>query len=1077
MSFGKRRPLLAINTPVAGDVGPALVETLDDYAPPAIPSVPAPDAPVLATALARSAVTPTALISATWTKPVGVEPQFYVIQWSTDSSFPDGQTSGQDAPQTSATIEGLKPATVYYVRVAAVYRAVQSPWSDATSIPTENDTTPPDPPGIPTWTWLDTGDLIVRSTEPTNSNYHWLEIKVWTDATKTTLLTTAYFVGGSYTWSLSENQRATGSSGDAAVYIELRSQSWTGFFSSAVVPAVQPNRPAPSAPTSLTTSWAGDTGTAGPDCTITCTAPAGAVRYVWTIDGNTIPSTVPRLVYSLDSNRAQHSGSPDSILSISVVAYDALGQASPTASTTATNAAPAAPTINIANGASQLVATVTSAPPADFQAYEYTWKVGSTTLTTIESASATNQYEASTTGTYTVVVRVKDAFGQYSPTATSSSVFLDPLTYAILAATATYTDSAGNSASTLAVLKDNTTASGGVAYGASASWQWVQVVRPLIDRYFVSTTVATAGIGYIATSADGVNWLFWSGPLAGDGRTLVLVSSTPQALGGANETTAQTNAVTLPTTSTGRLDLPQITEARYVRLGFKMTAGGTLREFYPRRYLQLDDLDAGIIRGMVISAGQFITNSLAALSANLGAVHIDGVCDIATTGGFFQGTGTFASPTTALKIYNSGGIGKLATYNTGVEQIVIDTDGKLKWGGGVGIMDAASGITIEVLTQTSNPGVSKYGVRWDVSGVNKAAIMAYNHSIGGGQLIISATGGTGGKITLQATSVLINGSGGLYVSGGDTILQDTYVQLGLNVGAVSGASTGQVKTASHVLCGGVFYPGGATDTYYGRWGSSTSYIVGNLVVSGAIYPSNQGSYALYFETSPYNRFHLNANTIIDGFIRTTGTSGWYHEDYGGGWYMQDSTWIRSYGSKWVYVGGGHLVVEGSGCGVVLGNSGGTNSSDRLRIYGHGTGSTTYGIVVKDSAGTNNMYIRDDGNSNYIRTAWTTVSDERKKDKITPIAGALARVRRLGPREYERRDLGRRRERGFVAHELAEIYPDIVETVWISEDEQASGVRYQDLIPELAAAIAEHVAIYEQTIAELRAEVVQLKKRR
>lgn len=36
------------------------------------------------------------------------------------------------------------------------------------------------------------------------------------------------------------------------------------------------------------------------------------------------------------------------------------------------------------------------------------------------------------------------------------------------------------------------------------------------------------------------------------------------------------------------------------------------------------------------------------------------------------------------------------------------------------------------------------------------------------------------------------------------------------------------------------------------------------------------------------------------WFRSTGNTGWCSESYGGGWYMTDSTWIRTYGSKSVY---------------------------------------------------------------------------------------------------------------------------------------------------------------------------------
>ncbi len=44
------------------------------------------------------------------------------------------------------------------------------------------------------------------------------------------------------------------------------------------------------------------------------------------------------------------------------------------------------------------------------------------------------------------------------------------------------------------------------------------------------------------------------------------------------------------------------------------------------------------------------------------------------------------------------------------------------------------------------------------------------------------------------------------------------------------------------------------------------------------------------------------NSIQCGdWFRSTGNSGWYHQDYGGGIYMEDSTWVRVFGGKRFYV--------------------------------------------------------------------------------------------------------------------------------------------------------------------------------
>jgi len=41
----------------------------------------------------------------------------------------------------------------------------------------------------------------------------------------------------------------------------------------------------------------------------------------------------------------------------------------------------------------------------------------------------------------------------------------------------------------------------------------------------------------------------------------------------------------------------------------------------------------------------------------------------------------------------------------------------------------------------------------------------------------------------------------------------------------------------------------------------------------------------------------------NAWLRTTGNAGWYSDTYGGGWFMQDTTWIRAYNNKNIYTGG------------------------------------------------------------------------------------------------------------------------------------------------------------------------------
>lgn len=69
---------------------------------------------------------------------------------------------------------------------------------------------------------------------------------------------------------------------------------------------------------------------------------------------------------------------------------------------------------------------------------------------------------------------------------------------------------------------------------------------------------------------------------------------------------------------------------------------------------------------------------------------------------------------------------------------------------------------------------------------------------------------------------------------------------------------------------------------------------------------------------------IYANTILaNDWFRSEGDTGWYSQTYGGGWYMSDSNFIRSYQEKSVYLGNGSY--RNAGGGYAANNL--TNASD------------------------------------------------------------------------------------------------------------------------------------------------------
>lgn len=118
--------------------------------------------------------------------------------------------------------------------------------------------------------------------------------------------------------------------------------------------------------------------------------------------------------------------------------------------------------------------------------------------------------------------------------------------------------------------------------------------------------------------------------------------------------------------------------------------------------------------------------------------------------------------------------------------------------------------------------------------------------------------------------------------------------------------------------------------------SNNSYLISNsasnpylrLIAGGMtnyIQVLNDGRFVIGQSTSTSNNIIINTNGNVGmgttsasykldvsgdiharGWLRTTGNYGWYSQTYGGGWYMTDSTYIRTYGSKKVYSNNGYL---------------------------------------------------------------------------------------------------------------------------------------------------------------------------
>ena len=101
---------------------------------------------------------------------------------------------------------------------------------------------------------------------------------------------------------------------------------------------------------------------------------------------------------------------------------------------------------------------------------------------------------------------------------------------------------------------------------------------------------------------------------------------------------------------------------------------------------------------------------------------------------------------------------------------------------------------------------------------------------------------------------------------------------------------------------------------------------GNVVAS-SISLRQDGAFS--FDNDP----GTDRQDVHAGWFRSHGTLGWYSQTYGGGWYMSDTTWIRSYGEKNVWLGSG-----------LLGANGG------LTVGWGGVSPATNGAIIKGNVG-------------------------------------------------------------------------------------------------------------------------------
>jgi len=115
----------------------------------------------------------------------------------------------------------------------------------------------------------------------------------------------------------------------------------------------------------------------------------------------------------------------------------------------------------------------------------------------------------------------------------------------------------------------------------------------------------------------------------------------------------------------------------------------------------------------------------------------------------------------------------------------------------------------------------------------------------------------------------------------------------------------------------------------------------NASSNGQIHIANSGGNTRLYQFTGINQDPATSNSdyqiIVNGslyangshWFRSEGGTGWYNQSYGGGMYMVDSTWVRTYGSKQFYCSSGSSsAIHTAGGGDFVGQVQATRFQDR-----------------------------------------------------------------------------------------------------------------------------------------------------
>lgn len=476
------------------------------------------------------------------------------------------------------------------------------------------------------------------------------------------------------------------------------------------------------------------------------------------------------------------------------------------------------------------------------------------------------------------------------------------------------------------------------------------------------------------------------------------------------------------------------------------------------------------------------------------------------------GPGYLASSTTPIYLGSTGM--RIMTLNLANHAYTAGDYIAVKEPGGAlmrGTVTSVAGSSVSFTVDEWSGATGSYS-SWNVSLTGKTGATGPSGTNG----VTSASGGTGITVSGATGAVTITNTGVTSLTTSSGLSTNTSA-----TGAVSITNTG---VTSAVAGTGVTVSSstGAVTLSIGQSVSTTaSPTFANILATGYVAVGGTG--------------YTDAGSVsASGWFRSKGQTGWYSQDYGGGIYMIDTTWVRVYNDKNFYANGviraessvqvagpsadggfsfrpwtaspsymsvATLNMTGSEYSLLTDGtntfmSGGVGGSSYVRA---GNNDTSGQVQVAPSAVyiTGNMYLgsasvndstdyvsRDSANGRvHVKS-----SNRALKENIVPVSGALDTIEKLSPKtfnwklteedtnsEYKTLTKQTYKSMGFILEEVLDVSPELI--TWRTNPEDGSIYPGYWKIDDFIALSIQGVKELNEKILVLESEIKALKEQK